>query len=240
MSWLRWVLSCLIMLFGGVAAGCSAALPPLVSSQFGAMSPTPESAMRADPEAGLFARHSTEPIVVDGLIEPAWASANAISIPLTWGMRGTEHALDVEMRMLYTDESLYLLAQWPDAPAAGRAGDTTNKLTVHWRIPVPAGLPEPACDVACHTFSVNGDGRLAYANAETIPPGGGEQLEAAGSWQDGLWTFEWQRPLQADNQYDLQFDELDGNYLFFLKIFRHLEGEPDALSQRYSLWFEEP
>ena len=106
-------------------------------------------------------------------------------MPLTWGAEGTEHALDVELRALHDEQTLYLLAQWPgEPPGPGQEDTVYNQLTVHWRIPEPDAA-RLDCTVACHTVFADGQGRLAYANAETIPHGGSETLQAAGGWEAG-------------------------------------------------------
>ena len=83
-----------------------------------------------------------------------------------------------------------------------------------------AGQPPPACEVACHTAHVTGNGDLAYIHAETIPPGGAPALPASGGWHDGVWAISWSRPLRNSNPYDLQFDDLDRGYGFFVKVFQ--------------------
>jgi hypothetical protein len=151
-------------------------------------------------------------------------------------MDGSEHALDVELRALHTTESLYLLAQWPGRPPSGEAEVVSNLFTLHWRIP-DAAAQRLDCEVACHTAHANGLGRIAYANAETIPPGGSAALEAAGGWAEGTWTLEWGRPLLTSNPYDLQFSDLDASYPFMVKVFARVKGRPDPVSGRYSLVF---
>jgi len=179
----------------------------------------------------------TEP-VVDGRVDAAWAGAQPLRIPLTWGIRGTRHALDIELRALYTAQAIHFLALWREAAPAGPADATANKLTLHWSIDTPAGSPAPACNVACHTAHSDSAGRVAYMHAETIPPGGDEDLPAAGGWQDGVWTLEWSRPLINDNPYDLQFADLRRGYPFFVKIFERVEGRPDPVSATYLLVFQ--
>jgi hypothetical protein len=176
--------------------------------------------------------------VVDGRVEAVWARARPLGMPLTWGIRGTTHALDVELRALYTSNAIYFLAQWRDAAPSGPVDETANKLTVHWDIDTPAGIPAPACNVACHTAYVDGAGRLAYLHAETIPSGSDEALPAAGAWKDGAWTLEWSRRLVNDNPYDLQFTDLSLSYPFFVKIFERVEGRPDPVSAPYRLVFQ--
>jgi hypothetical protein len=152
-------------------------------------------------------------------------------------MEGAEHALDIELRSLHTEQALYLLAQWSGKAPEGPENTVSNVFTLHWRLPESAaqGLD---CSVACHTAFVDGRGALAYANAETIPQGGSAALEAAGGWGDGLWTIEWSRPLINGNPYDLQFDDREGTYSFFVKVFERIEGRPDPTSGRHLLVFE--
>jgi hypothetical protein len=175
---------------------------------------------------------------VDGRVDAVWARAHPLRMPLTWGIRGTAHALDVELRALYTSDAIYFLAQWRDAAPSRPADETANKLTLHWDIDTPAGAPAPACNVACHTAYVDGAGRLAYLDAETIPPGSDEALPAAGAWKDGAWTVEWSRRLVDDNAYDLQFTDLNVSYPFFVKIFERNENRPDPVSATYWIVFQ--
>jgi hypothetical protein len=158
-------------------------------------------------------------------------------VPLAWGLGGTEHALDVELRALHTDTAVYLLAQWRGEPPSGEENTVSNKLTIHWRIPEAAaqGLD---CTVVCHTAFTDGNGRFAYANAETIPQGGSEALPVAGRWDAGTWTLEWSRPLVSANPFDLQFDDPDGAYAFLVKVFERIEGRPDPVSERHLLVFQ--
>ena len=173
--------------------------------------------------------------------DPAWEQAEPLRVPLAWGSHGTEHALEVELSALYTDDTLHLRARWPGAPPiaapAGAAETTANRLTVHWRIPQTPGAPPPACDVACHTAHTDGAGRLAYVHTETIPPGGNPALAAAGGWQDGVWTLVWSRPLVSRNPYDLQLTDPAQSYPFFVKVFLDEAGRPDAVSKLHELVF---
>jgi hypothetical protein len=240
--------------WGGLAivlllvAGCSATSPPaplLAIGEGSATSPPARQLATARGGGGevsaaageLVARRTDAGPIVDGRVDAAWAGAVPLRGSLTWGIRGTEHALDIELRALYTPETLYFLAQWPEATPSGPADATANKLTVHWQIETPAGSPPPACDVVCHSAFADGQRRLAYILAETIPPGSDEALPAAGGWRDGVWTLEWSRPLVSDNPYDLQFTDLSRSYSFFVKVFEGVEGRPDPVSAPYVLVF---
>jgi hypothetical protein len=151
-------------------------------------------------------------------------------------MEGTEHALDVELRAVYTEETIYLVAQWTGEPPTGEENTVSNKLTFHWRVPEPAAR-QLNCSVVCHTAFADGAGRFVYANAETIPQGGSEPLTAAGMWNAGIWTLEWSRPLVTENPFDLQFDDRDQAYPFLVKVFERIDGRPDPVSQQYALVF---
>jgi hypothetical protein len=193
--------------------------------------------MTADTVGHLVSRRVASPPVIDGEVDAVWANSVPLRLPLTWGWGGTEHALDVELQALHTDEAVYFLAQWPGEPPSGEEDTVFNKLTVHWRIPEPA-MGRLDCNVACHTAFADGQGRFVYANAETIPQGGSEALPAAGGWRAGTWTLEWSRPLVNGNPFDLQFAELDRAYLFFVKVFERVEGRPDPVSERHLLVFQ--
>jgi hypothetical protein len=185
----------------------------------------------------LVSRRVASPPVIDGQADAVWEASVPLRLPLTWGWGGTEHALDVELRALHTDEAVYFLARWPGEEPSGEADTVFNTLTVHWRIP-EAAATRLDCNVACHTAFADGQGRFAYANAETIPHGGSEALLAAGGWHDGTWTLEWSRPLINGNPFDLQFTDLDQTYVFLLKVFERVEGRPDPVSARYGLGFQ--
>ena len=210
-------------------------------------SPTPPAAtathtpVQEDAAGRLVSRWTDAPPEIDGQAEEVWAAAELLRLPLTWGWEGTEHALDVELRSLHTDQALYFFAQWPGkAPADGtpdsELSTVSNVLTLHWRIPDPAAQ-RLDCAVACHTAFADGAGRLAYANAETIPQGGSAALDAAGGWEAGTWTVEWSRPLINGNPYDLQFDDLALGYSFRVKVFKRVEGRPDPVSKRHLVVF---
>jgi hypothetical protein len=184
----------------------------------------------------LISAWTDSPPDVDGLVENAWERADVLRLPLTWGMGGTKHALDVELRSLYTDQAIYFVAQWPGEAPEGSQDTVSNVFTLHWRIPDPVAQ-RLDCTVACHTAFADGSGRLAYANTETIPQGGGGALDAAGGWDAGTWTLEWSRPLIVGNPYDLQFDDRASAYPFLVKVFKRVEGRPDPISERHLLVF---
>jgi hypothetical protein len=93
------------------------------------------------------------------------------------------------------------------------------------------------CLVACHTAFVDHAGELAYVAAETIPPGSTSSLLADGEWKDGTWLLEWSRPLVVANGFDLQFDDLDDTYRFFVKLFEWRDREADPVSNDCLLIF---
>jgi hypothetical protein len=238
------------LLLAAVLVGCAATetatLPPAAApTQTTPVVPTPtptSEAMGADANAGagavLVSRRTDTPPVIDGQIEDLWTSAEPLRVPLTWGQKGTAHALDVTLRALHTGEAISFLAQWPGEPPSGDEDTTYNAFTLHWRIPEPAA-DRLDCTVVCHTAFADGKGRFAYANAETIPQGGSGALDAAGGWEAGTWTLEWRRPLASANPFDLQFDDREGSFPFMVKIFARQEGRPDPVSERYVLVFGE-
>lgn len=222
-----------------VLAGCVArsALPVTATE---AATPAPTStreSIEADMAGRLVSRRTRSPPEIDGQIEDAWTAAEPLRVPLTWGWGGTEHALDVELRALHTTEAVSFLAQWPGEPPRGEENTVFNRFTFHWRIPEPAAQ-KLDCNVVCHTAFADGNGRMVYANAETIPQGGSAALAAAGGWHAGIWTLEWSRPLSSGNPFDLQFDDLDRGYSFLVKVFKGVEGRPDPVSARHLLVFQ--
>lgn len=223
-----------------LSAGGCVALPPApgateVAPQVGDEPLTPNSA----PAGRLEVRGSTVAPRLDGQMDAVWATAQPLRIPLTRDPHASDlqDMRDVELRAVRTAEMLYFLARWHGGPPPDAADTTFNQLTIHWTIPTAAGSPAPACAVACHTAYVDGRGRVAYMNSETIPQGGQDSLTAAGGWAEGEWAVTWSRPLVSGNAYDLQFADLGATYLFFVKIFERGDGEVDTVSKPYALVF---
>jgi hypothetical protein len=227
-----------------LAAGCTASAPrPSTPAPVTVVTLVPQPAVETPAAAApgsLMVEQIPAAPIVDGQVDSVWASAVPLRVPLTWGIRGTEHAMDVELRALHTSEAIYFLVQWPDATPSIPGDATANMLTLHWSIDTPAGIPPPACDVACHTVFTDAQGRLAYIHSQTIPSGIEDALPAGGGWKDGAWTLEWSRLLVNDNPYDLQFTNLSRGYPFFVKVFKRVEDRPDPVSAPYLLIFEPP
>jgi hypothetical protein len=201
------------------------------------------AATTAEVAGELVARRTAEPVTVDGQVDAAWAGAELLIVPLVRGGEETAHALDLTLRALYDRSAVYFLAQWPGDLDAGPTEATAsladvvaNKFTLHWRIPEPAAQ-RLDCTVVCHTAHADGRGQFVYANAETIPQGGAEALPVGGRWEAQSWTLEWSRPLISANPYDLQFDDLEGAYPFFVKVFEEIAGQPDPVSARMVMVF---
>jgi hypothetical protein len=194
---------------------------------------------------------------MDGRVEAAWEGVPVLQATLHDGLHGQGVVGSVELRALYDAQRLYLLARWaapsPDAAPASDGGleDVApervlrNLATVHWRLVDPGevsgastGSQGLACDVACHTATVNGLGQLAGIRAETIPPGLDEDLSAAGGWSEGAWTLEWSRARESENPYDQDIVDLAQSYRFFVKLFLGLQGQPDPVSHVHVLSLE--
>jgi hypothetical protein len=210
---------------------------------------TPAPVAEATTEAEqLVAQGTSRAPAIDGQVESLWEAAAPLSVPLTWGAEGTAHALDVELRALHDEQRLYLLARWEgergaEGTSAMEEATVYNRFTVHWRIPAP-DAERVDCTVVCHTVFADGQGRVAYGNAETIPHGGGETLQVAGGWQaaapgSGGWTLEWSRPLVSANPFDLQMADRERGYDFMVKVFARVEGRPDPISRVHRLVFAE-
>ena len=230
---LAWTLCCVVL-------GCSnveIAQPTQPASDPGLAAATCEPA--SEPATGascpvlptLASQHVEQPPQIDGQADDVWADAVPLSIPLTYGRHGDEQALEVTLRSLYVDEAIYFLAEWPGPRPAAEPAAARNRLTLHFDLPAPT--PDAAdhmCLVACHTAFADETGRLAYLSAETIPPGRTAPLPAAGGWDAGAWRLEWSRPLLIDNFFDLQFEDLEQAYPFFVKVFAWQEGKADPVS----------
>jgi hypothetical protein len=178
------------------------------------------------------------PPTTDGRVDSIWEAAEPVQLPLTYGRGGTEHALDLTLRAVYTDQAIYFLAQWHGKPPSGEADTVYNMLTLHWRIPeAQVAARSLSCATTCHTAFADGQGQFVYANAETIPKGGSEALSVAGGWEGDAWTLEWSRALASANPIDLQLTDRDQGYRFFVKLFERMEDQPDPVSGIYLLVF---
>jgi hypothetical protein len=187
----------------------------------------------------LVSRRVGQPPVVDGQEDCMWSCAVPLPIPLTLGRHGQHHAVDVKLRSLYTDQAIYFLAEWVGEPPGAEQAVVRNRLTLHFDTPEPEpGAADRMCLVACHTAFADDAGRLVYLSAETIPPGRTDPLPAAGGWNAGVWRLEWSRQLVVDNRFDLQFQDLERSYRFFVKVFQWEEGQPDPVSPDCLLVFE--
>jgi hypothetical protein len=54
---------------------------------------------------------------LDGQVDPLWATAQPLSVPVREALGG-DNPQEVVLRALHTDDALYVLAQWPDATAS--------------------------------------------------------------------------------------------------------------------------
>jgi hypothetical protein len=219
---------------------CLALCILVASARSDAATPTSSSAaVKCPPEPTLVSQQVEEPPLVDGVVDAVWSEAAPFAVPLAWGRHGEEQALVVQLQSLHTEEEVYFLAQWPDPRPATEPGVLRNRLTLHFDLPAPApDASERMCLVACHTAFADATGRLAYLSAETIPPGRTSPLPAAGGWEAGSWRLEWSRPLLVENGYDLQFDDLQQAYPFFVKVFQWQEGRADPVSADCLLAFQ--
>jgi hypothetical protein len=108
-------------------------------------------------------------IMIDGILdEPAWAEAEALTVPVMGG--NTIGRIGVELRALYTDRDLILAARWPDARedvekamwemgkdgrwhvlGAKRAGEAGNedRVMIFWDVDIP-GFKKEGCLITCH------------------------------------------------------------------------------------------
>lgn len=222
----------LAILLALALAGCQAVATPSPETEavptvtVAPATTTPQGAPR------LISRHIDAAPVIDGHVEDAWDRAQLVVAPLFWGLDGDEHALDVQLAAMHTDEAVYFLARWPGDALPADIGDTVNKLIIHWRLPDPAeGLAPPSCLVACHTAFADAQGSFSYVHPETIPVGSSESLPFGGGWQDGTWTLEWSRPRVNANPFDLQLADAGQPYRFFVKVLEWVEGKPDPISK---------
>ena len=238
----------LVFLLALAWTGCQTGTTPVPESRIDAtealgtatlgLEPTPWNPSVEAP-ARLISRHVDVAPIIDGHVDAAWDQAKLLVAPLFWGLDGAEHALDIKLWALHTDETIYFLAQWPGDPLPTVIGDTGNKLVIHWRLPESAeGLAPPSCMVACHTAFADTQGNFVYVHSETIPVGSSASLPFGGGWRGGIWTLEWSRPRVNDNPFDLHLEETNQPYRFFVKVFKWIEGRPDPISKGQFLAFE--
>jgi hypothetical protein len=234
------LLACLVILalLAAIAVRQGSSSRGPVAQATALMTAESSSGRATDEMPKLVACRTAAAPLVDGHIDEAWACAEPLQMALTWGMRGTEHALDVELSAMYTEGALFFLAQWPGSVPSGGADIVRGILTLHFDAPPPPSVSEDlVCLVSCHTAYGNGSGQLVYVGAETIPPGRTDSLSASGSWENGRWCVEWSRRLVEANPFDLQFTDLDREYHLFVKVFEGLDGRPDPVSQPFALVF---
>ena len=151
---------------------------------------------------------------LDGKVDAAWSKAKAIKIPVTGGANLPGGATEVTLQAVYTDDEIFLLAQWSDKTKSERrgpwkkqadgswdklkdpndkGGDSNqyyeDKLAFIWNINV-AGFDVAGCMVACHA----GEAGKAFGNKYTANPG-----ELADIWH---WKGVRTGPVgQVDDQY---------------------------------------
>jgi hypothetical protein len=184
------------------------------------------------------------PLAMDGVVEPVWDRALALTVPLHYGLHGRDPAGTMELRSLHDEVNVYFLARWPSATPGGEPDAWRNLLTIHWRLvdsgqvsgdsTASSGL---ACTVACHTVTADGQGRLIGIRDETIPPGLDEDLPAGGGWARGEWILEWSRPRASTNPYDQDMVDPARGYRFFVKLFLDQVDQADPVSDVHELWF---
>ena len=235
-----------LLLSVAIAVLIGVSVPALAIRQGGLAEPAAGSAgelntVAVDPVAGELISCSVGAApLLDGDVDPVWASCPTVRVPLTFGIRGAEHAVDVSLRSVYMGDTLYLMAEWPGGAPALPDGHIENRLTLHFDLEEPwPGARDVTCLVACHTAYTDAAGHIDYLSAETIPPGRTEPLPAAGGWSDGTWRVEWSRPLVHGNLFDVQFEDLERAYPFFVKVFDPLDPKADPVSARHVLVFRQ-
>lgn len=91
-----------------------------------------------------------------------------------------------------------------------KSGKPANKGGTYWlkkenAVPMDAGKFKPGDEVA----------------SIMVEPFAGDRgdIATAGAWKNGQWTLEFARKLVTGSKYDVQFDKLDGTYLFGVAAF---------------------
>jgi hypothetical protein len=225
------VVPLLIWAVGQVGASPASLPPAMVDADLGVP--------LGDPLVSALTR---DPPVMDGIVEPAWHQAPALTAALHYGLHGEEPAGEVELRSLYDGDHVYFLARWSAATPGGEPDAWRNLATIHWRLVDPGlvsgeatGSEGLACTVACHTATADGQGHLVGIRNETIPPGLDDDLPAGGLWAEGTWLLEWSRSRTSQSPYDQHLTDPDQGYRFFVKLFQGLEGQADPVSDVHEL-----
>jgi hypothetical protein len=150
---------------------------------------------------------------LDGTLDPAWSSAQPLTVKVLGGKNLPGGTTDVTVRSLYAGDTVYFMYQYKDATQSfqrspwqkqadgswkklkdpnDKGGDNTlyyeDKFAVLWNISTP-GFEQRGCMAACHT----GEGK-PFGNKYTSAPG--ERLD--------MWHFKSVRtgPVgQTDDQY---------------------------------------
>jgi hypothetical protein len=192
--------------------------------------------------APLFSVFTQVSPAMDGWVDSVWEQAQALTVPLHYGLHGREAAGLMEIRSLYDGERVYFLARWPTETPGGDPDAWRNLLTVHWRLVDPGlvagtstGSDGLACTVACHTATADGQGKLVGIRNETIPPGIDDDLPSGGGWAQGEWLVEWSRPRTSESPYDQNMVDPEQGYRFFIKLFQGVEGSADPVSDVHEL-----
>jgi hypothetical protein len=122
----------------------------------------------AAPEPVVEAIYTTIAPAIDGVIEPVWEKAKALSVPVkgnfVTGMSTTGQ--NVTLRFLYTDKDIYMLAQWDDPTWSWSrsggwlwdsdanswstiGGNSEDRIGIMWDINVP-DFDAKGCASKCH------------------------------------------------------------------------------------------
>jgi len=97
--------------------------------------------------------------LLDGKVDPVWAQAKAISIPVSGGRTGD---IEVSGKALYTATDVFFLFQWKDATESfnrqfefdgkewKKVKGNEDRLSVAWEIGTVAGFKDNGCMISCH------------------------------------------------------------------------------------------
>lgn len=134
------------------------------------------------PVLNLVAAKVDKAPVLDATVEDAWAKAKPITIHVNGGINKSE--TDVTMKALYTQDTVYFLAQYKDPTESSKRQpwqkqqDGTwkqlpanpnyeDKFALQWSIGgTIKGFNEQGCATTCHATTPGRDRPLKYTNAE--------------------------------------------------------------------------
>ena len=189
-------------------------------------------ARNADPETWTAQPVAALPATI-GPEDDRWDGAVPFALPLHTGSHGPLTAESVELRALYDEFAIAFRARWPGAASV----QTNERFALVWHKDDLPGQRGQDCMTSCHVAQSNSSGDIQAVVPSFVPAGREEPLPAQATWQDGVWTLTWYRPLRSSEARDVQFVDLSQRYRVRAKVFLDLNHKPDLLTEDAFLTF---